>query len=85
MRPPALSTPQMKRMFAKDNQHSPVALVRSHRHSDKTPAFSLVRVGGFFLFFILKHQEGTQQTPHFYVVSLGWWGSRVGVSFLRRG
>lgn len=53
MTPPTLSAPQMKRMFAKDDQHSPVALVRSHRHSDKTPTFSLVRVGGSFLFFIL--------------------------------
>lgn len=42
---------QVKRMFAKENQHSPIALVRSHWHSDKAPSFSLVRVDGLFVLF----------------------------------
>lgn len=76
---PTPRAPQVKRMFAKENQHSPIVLVRSHWHSNKAPSFSLVRVDGFFfLFFILKHQEGTQQTPHFCVASLGWGGSGGG-------
>lgn len=48
---PTLRAPQVKRMCTKENQHSPIALVRSHWHSDKAPSFSLVRVDGLFFFF----------------------------------
>ena len=86
---PTLRAPQVKRMCTKENQHSPIALVRSHWHSDKASSFSLVRVDGlfffFFLFFILKHRKEHNRLRTFLWPP--WVGGEVGVavSFLRRG
>ena len=87
MTPPTPRAPQVKRMFAKERQHSPIVLVRSHWHPTKAPSFCLVRVDGFFFFSSLSLNIRKEHSRLRTFVWPPWDGGKagVGVSFLRHG